>query len=172
MRTGMIARKLGMTRVFDAAGSHVPVTVLEVDACQVVGQRTEDRDGYTAVQLGVVHGPVVRDHGHELTKKVRKLALKTALSAKAASGQLRILDTAQAETHKTKVLASALDKLGWSSALILEGEATDENFSRAVRNIPGVDLLPQEGANVYDILRRDTLVLTKDALTALEARLK
>ncbi len=122
---------------------------------------------------GVVHGPVVRDHGHELTKKVRKLALKTALSAKAASGQLRILDAAQVETHKTKALASALDKLGWSSALILDGaETADENFSRAVRNIPGVDLLPQEGANVYDILRRDTLVLTKDALTALEARLK
>ena len=122
---------------------------------------------------GVTHGPVVRDHNHDLTKKVRKLALKTALSAKAASGQLRILDAAQAETHKTKALASALDKLGWSSALILDGaETADENFSRAVRNIPGVDLLPQEGANVYDILRRDTLVLTKDALTALEARLK
>ncbi len=121
---------------------------------------------------GVVHGPVVRDHSHDLTKKVRKLALKTALSAKAAAGQLQVLDTAKTDSHKTKALAGALGKLGWSSALIIDGAALDENFSRAVRNIPGVDLLPQEGANVYDILRRDTLVLTKDAVTALEARLK
>ncbi len=121
---------------------------------------------------GVTHGPTPRDHAHELTKKVRKLALKTALSAKAAAGQLEVLDAAQTDSHKTKALAAALGKLGWSSALIIDGAALDENFSRAVSNIPGVDLLPQEGANVYDILRRDTLVLTKDAVTALEARLK
>ena len=119
-----------------------------------------------------IFGPVVRSHAHDLPKKVRKLALKTALSAKVADGKLIVLDTAQAGSPKTKELAARLSKLGWTSVLFIDGAAVDGNFAMASRNIPYVDVLPQMGANVYDILRRDTLVLTKDAVQALEARLK
>jgi large subunit ribosomal protein L4 len=103
---------------------------------------------------------------------VRKLALKTALSSKQADGRLIVIDEAKGKTAKTKDLAKKLGKLGWSSALIIDGPTVDEQFRRAAANLPGVDLLPQQGANVYDILRRDTLVLTKDAVQHLEARLK
>jgi len=115
---------------------------------------------------------VVRDHGHSLNKKVRKLALKTALSAKMADGKLVVLDGAKTGEPKTSDLAKKLSNLGWSSALVIDGTELDVNFARAARNLPGIDLLPQQGANVHDILRRDTLVLTKDAVEALEARLK
>lgn len=120
----------------------------------------------------VIFGPVVRSHAHDMPKKVRKLALRTALSAKAASGKLVVLDSAAVDTFRTKEMAARLKKLGWSSVLVIDGEKVDENFARASRNIPLVDVLPQLGANVYDILRRDTLVLTRDAIQALEARLK
>ncbi len=119
-----------------------------------------------------IFGPVVRSHAHDLPKKVRKLALKTALSAKQADGKLIVIDAAKLAQPKTKDLVAAFAKLGWNSVLIVDGPALDENFRRATANIPGVDLLPQQGANVYDILRRDTLVLTKDAVQHLEARLK
>jgi large subunit ribosomal protein L4 len=119
-----------------------------------------------------IFGPVVRSHAHDLPKKVRKLGLKTALSAKAKDGKLVVLDTATSESGKTKDLVKQLGALGWSSALIIDGEAVDNGFARAARNIVGVDVLPQQGANVYDILRRDTLVLTKDAVAKLEERLK
>ncbi|MFD2233121.1 50S ribosomal protein L4 [Phaeospirillum tilakii] len=119
-----------------------------------------------------IFGPVVRSHAHDLPKKVRKLALKTALSAKAADGKLVVLDTAAAATPKTRELAARLASLGWSSVLVIDGAAVDGNFALASRNIPYVDVLPQAGANVYDILRRDTLVLTREAVEALEARLK
>jgi large subunit ribosomal protein L4 len=120
----------------------------------------------------VIFGPVVRSHAHDLPKKVRKLALKTALSAKAADGKLVVLDRAATAEHKTKSLADRLGKLGWGSVLVIDGPVLDENFRRAAANLIGVDLLPQQGANVYDILRRDTLVLTRDAVQHLEARLK
>ena len=121
---------------------------------------------------GRAFGPVLRSHAHKLPKKVRKLALKSALSAKAADGKLVVLEAAKADTPKTGDLAKKLGALGWSSALVIGGAALDESFRRAAGNIPGVDVLPEQGANVYDILRRDTLVLTKDAVEALEARLK
>jgi len=120
----------------------------------------------------VIFGPVVRSHAHDLPKKVRKLALKTALSAKAADGKLVVLDRAATAEHKTKGLAGRLGKLGWASVLVIDGPVLDENFRRAAANLIGIDLLPQQGANVYDILRRDTLVLTRDAVQHLEARLK
>ena len=120
----------------------------------------------------VIFGPVVRSHAHDLTKKVRKLALKTALSAKAAEGKLVVLESATSGEHKTKGLAGRLGKLGWDSVLVIDGPVVDENFRRAAANLHNVDLLPQQGANVYDILRRDTLVLTRDAVQHLEARLK
>jgi len=119
----------------------------------------------------VIFGPVVRSHAHDMNKKVRKLALKVALSAKAADGKLIVLDQAKAATPKTKDLAARLDALKWGSVLVIDG-TVDGNFALASRNMPFVDVLPSVGANVYDILRRDTLVLTKDAVEALEARLK
>ncbi len=119
----------------------------------------------------VIFGPVVRDHSHDLPKNFRKLALKTALSAKQAEGKLVVLDAAAAKSPKTKDMVKTLAGLGLTSALIID-EAVDATFSRAVGNIPQIDVLPQKGINVYDILRRDTLVLTKEAVAQLEARLK
>ncbi|NBC34824.1 MAG: 50S ribosomal protein L4, partial [Alphaproteobacteria bacterium] len=101
----------------------------------------------------VVFGPVVRDHGFDLPKKVRKLALKHALSSKMADGKLIILDEARTETHKTAAVRGQLEGLGLGSALIIDGETLDGNFTLATRNLPGVHVLPQQGANVYDILR-------------------
>jgi len=120
----------------------------------------------------VIFGPVVRSHEFDLQKKVRKLGLKTALSAKQAEGKLIVIDEAKVAEAKTKALRARLDALGWESVLIIDGAAVDEGFARAARNLPKVDVLPQQGANVYDILRRDTLVLTRDAVQQLEARLK
>jgi large subunit ribosomal protein L4 len=119
-----------------------------------------------------IFGPVVRSHEHDLTKKVRKLALKTALSAKAAAGQLVVIDEAVAESHKTKALAVNFKTMGLDSFLVIDGAVLNENFVRAARNIPLVDVLPSQGANVYDIIRRNILVLTKSAVSDLEARLK
>ena len=119
----------------------------------------------------VIFGPVVRSHAFDLQKKVRRLGLKTALSAKQAEGKLIVIDEAQLGEAKTKALRVRLDAFGWASVLIIDG-AVNENFARAARNLPRVDVLPQQGANVYDILRRDTLVLTRDAVQQLEARLK
>jgi large subunit ribosomal protein L4 len=120
---------------------------------------------------GVAHGPHPRDHSHDLPKKVRRLGLKVALSAKAAEGKLIVLDQAAAESPKTRELQKKLDGLGVANALVIGGEQLDQNFSLAARNIAGVDVLPQVGANVHDILRHDQLVLTKEAVQALEARL-
>ena len=121
---------------------------------------------------GVAFGPVVRSHAHSLPKKVRRLALRTALSVKQADGKLVILDKAEAKTAKTADLVKQVVKLGWDSALIIGGTELDANFTRAAGNIRGMDVLPQIGANVYDILRRDTLVLTQDASEQLQERLK
>ena len=117
-------------------------------------------------------GPVVRSHAVDMPKKVRKLALKHALSAKAASGELMVVDAAEVKSHKTKDLAAKLDKLGITSALFVDGDEVSQQFDLAARNLPTVDVLPEAGANVYDILRRDTLVLTKAAVAKLEERLK
>ena len=118
---------------------------------------------------GVVHGPVVRDHGYALPKKVRRLGLISALSQKQADGKLVVLDAANG-TAKTKELAAKLKALGWGSVLIVDG-AVDEAFLRASRNIPHVDVLPTAGANVYDILKHDMLVLTTAGVEALRERL-
>ena len=117
------------------------------------------------------HGPVVRSHKHNLPKKIRILGLKSALSAKQAEGKLLILDNAET-TGKTKDLVKQFEKLGLSSVLLIDGQQLNESFTRAVRNIPKIDALPQQGANVYDILKKETLVLPRDAIQSLEARLK
>jgi large subunit ribosomal protein L4 len=120
----------------------------------------------------VIFGPVVRDHGFSLQKKVRQLGLKTALTAKQKEGKLVVLDKASMNEPKTGALAKQFAALGWTSVLIIDGPDLDQNFARAARNLPGIDVLPQQGANVYDIMRRDTLVVTRDAVQHLEARLK
>ena len=119
-----------------------------------------------------IFGPVVRSHAFDLQKKVRRLGLKTALSAKQVEGKLVVIDTAHIGEAKTKALRPRLAALGWDSVLIIDGSVVEENFARATRNLPRVDVMPQQGANVYDILRRDTLVLTREAVRQLEARLK
>ena len=120
---------------------------------------------------GVYKGPTPRSHGHDLPKKVRVLGLKHALSAKAKAGELVVIDAAVSD-GKTGALAKMIANLGWKRALIIDGAAVNENFAQAARNIEGLDVLPTMGANVFDILKRDTLVITKAGLEALEARLK
>jgi large subunit ribosomal protein L4 len=120
---------------------------------------------------GKSFGPVVRSHAHALPKKVRRLGLKTALSAKAKAGSLIIIDEAKTTDGKTKTLAAQIKKLGWTSALIIDGATPDDAFYLAIRNLIGIDVLPEFGANVYDILRREKLVLTKSAIEKLEERL-
>ena len=119
-----------------------------------------------------IFGPVVRSHASELQKKVRRLGLKIALSAKRSEGKLVVIDCAHVDEGKTKALRTRLAAFGGDSVLIIDGSVVEENFARAARNLPRVDVLSHQGANVYDILRRDTLVLTRDAVRRLEARLK
>lgn len=121
---------------------------------------------------GKAFGPVVRDHAHELPKKVKALALRHALSSKAKDAGLIIIDDAKLAEPKTKILLGHFGKLDLSSALVIGGAEIDANFGLAARSIPNVDVLPVQGINVYDILRRDKLVLTRSAVDALEARFK
>lgn len=135
------------------------------------GARHGNRRAPIFVGGGVAHGPRVRSHEISLPKKVRRLALKHALSAKQAEGSIIVIDEAKLGDAKTKAIVDAFAKLDISNALIVDREF-DEGFGRAVRNVPNVDLLPVVGANVYDILRAKKLVLTKAAVEGLEARLK
>jgi len=121
---------------------------------------------------GRAFGPIPRDHGFDLPKKIRKLGLKTALSSKQADGKLIVVDNADLKAGKTKDLVAKLEKLGLANALFVDGSEVNANFKLAIQNIPNVDVLPSQGANVYDIIRRDTLVLTKAAVAKLEERLK
>jgi len=121
---------------------------------------------------GKAFGPKPRSHAIDLPKKVRALAMRHALSSKARSEALMVLDSAEVDAPKTKELNAKLDKLGLANALIVSGQEVQESFAKAARNIPNIDVLPVQGLNVYDILRRDNLVLTKDAIAALEARFK
>ncbi|MCB1351672.1 MAG: 50S ribosomal protein L4 [Rhodobacteraceae bacterium] len=121
---------------------------------------------------GTYKGPTPRSHAHDLTKKFRALGLRHALSAKAGAGDLVVIETAEIAEAKTRVLAKTIGDLGWKKVLIIDGAQVNEEFARAARNIDGLDVLPSIGANVYDILRRDKLVLTRAAVEALEARLK
>jgi large subunit ribosomal protein L4 len=120
----------------------------------------------------VIFGPVVRDHAHDMPKKVRALALRMALSSKQKDGKLIILDDAKMADHKTAMLSKKLLKMGLTNVLFIDGSNLDLNFAKAARNLPLVDVLPEAGANVYDILRRDVLVLTKNAVEQLQERLK
>ena len=180
VRADILSRMVNWQLAKRRAGTHKTKDVSEVSG---TGKKPYRQKGTGRARQGslrspqfrggaVIFGPVVRSHAHELTKKVRKLALRTALAAKQADGKLVVLDVARADSHKTKALASQLKGLGLSSALIIDGANLDVNFIRAAANIPLIDVLPEQGANVYDILRRDTLVLTRNAVEQLEARLK
>ncbi len=180
MRSDLLARMVNWQLAKRRAGTHKTKGRSEVSG-STRKQYRQKGTGRARIGAGDVSqfrgggrafGPVPRDHSHKLPKKVRKLALKTALSAKAAEGKLVVLDAAKLEKGKTAELADKLGKLGWSSVLLIDGATVDQGLARAAHNLPGVDVLPQIGANVYDILRRDTLALTKDAVEALEARLK
>ncbi|MEL6481779.1 MAG: 50S ribosomal protein L4 [Pseudomonadota bacterium] len=134
------------------------------------GARHGDRAVAQFRKGGRAFGPKVRSHAHDLPKKVRALGLKMALSAKAKAGEIVVIDEAKLAEAKTRQLAQKVDSLGWKTALVIDGTELDTNFERAARNLDSVHLLPGEGANVYDILKNQTLVLTKAGLAAIEAR--
>jgi len=136
------------------------------------GARHGDKGAPIFRHGGVYKGPQPRSHAHELPKKFRALGLRHALSAKAKAGELIIIDTLAMTEAKSSILAKAAKELGWKRVLIIDGAEVDGNFALAARNIEGIDVLPSMGANVYDILKRDQLVITKAGVEALEARLK
>lgn len=181
VRADLLQRMVRWQLAKRRAGTHKTKTVSEISGTTRKPWRQKGtgraRQGTTRSPQfrggAVIFGPTPRKHGHKLPKKVRRLAMKSALSSKQAEGKLIILETTELKKAKTNALAKQLEKLGWlPSVLVIDGQSANSDFARAARNIPGVDVLPQQGANVYDILRRDTLVLTKDAVQHLEARLK
>ncbi|MEQ8664634.1 MAG: 50S ribosomal protein L4 [Rhodospirillales bacterium] len=180
VREDLMARTVNWQLAKRRAGTHKVKGRSEVAATKAKPFRQKGtgraRQGTTvAPQMrggGVVFGPTPRDHSISLPKKVRKAALISALSAKQAAGQLVVIDTVAMKAPKTADLAKKVSDLGWSNVLIIDGEEVDANFSKAARNIAGLDVLPSKGANVYDILRRETLVLTKDGVDKLVERLK
>jgi large subunit ribosomal protein L4 len=180
VRSDIMHRCVEWQRAKRRAGTHATRTVSQIQGTTAKphnqkGTGRARQGSLRSVQFrggAVAHGPVPRSHATDLPKKVRRLALRSALSAKQAAGQLFVIDEAKLKDPKTKALVERIGKLGWSSALIIDGAAVDENFANAARNIVGIDVLPSMGTNVYDILRRQVLVLTKDAVNALEARLK
>jgi large subunit ribosomal protein L4 len=135
------------------------------------GARHGDRNAPIFRKGGIYKGPTPRSHGHDLPKKFRKLGLKHALSAKAKAGELVVIESVETE-GKTAALAKQVANLGWKRALVIDGAEVNAAFLQAAQNIEGLDILPSQGANVYDILKRDTLVITKAGVEALEARLK
>ena len=134
------------------------------------GARHGSRRAAQFVGGAKAHGPVVRSHAFDLTKKFRALALRHALSSKVKSGSLVIMDSVNLADPKTAGLRASLEKIGLKNVLVIAGAEVDANFKLAARNIPNVDVLPNAGLNVYDVLRRHTLVLTKDAVEAIQAR--
>lgn len=178
-RADILQRVVEWQRARKRAGTHASKTRSEVSgttkkafkqkgtgrARQGTHRATQHRGGAR------VHGPVVRDHGFSLPKKIRALGLKMALSAKQASGQLRIIDEAKVKDAKTAVMVKQFEKLALSKPLFITGAIVDEAFAKSARNIKGVDVLPVQGANVYDILRHKELVLTKEAVEGLQSRL-
>jgi large subunit ribosomal protein L4 len=136
------------------------------------GARHGSRKAGILVGGGKAFGPRFRSHETSLNKKVRALGLRHALSTKAKASEIIVIDKAEVKEAKTKLIQAAFAKLGWLNALIIDGATVNEGFANAARNIPNIDVLPVQGINVYDILRRKNLVLTKAAVEALEARFK
>ena len=179
-RADILHRVVRWQRAKSQAGTHSVLTRAEVSYSTKKIYRQKGtggaRHGSKKAPIfrhgGVVKGPIPRSHAHDLNKKFRALGLKHALSAKAGSGNLMVIDSIEMAEGKTGVLAKAARELGWKRVLIIDGADVNENFARAARNIEGIDVLPSMGANVYDILLRDQLVITKAGVEALEARLK
>ena len=179
VRRDILARMVNWQRAKKRGGNHMTKVVSEIRGTTAKPYRQKGTGRARQGSLrspqfrggAVIFGPRVRDHAHDLPKKVRRMALRCELSSKQADGKLIVLDDAKVDEPRTGALASRLDKLGWSSVLIITGAEVDANFARAAANLPRVDVLPQQGANVFDILRRDTLVLTKEAVKHLEERL-
>lgn len=180
VRKDILARVVEWQRAKARAGTHKTKTRSEVSG---TGKKPFKQKGSGNARQGTLrapqhegggraHGPVVRSHAYSLNKKVRALGLCHALSAKAAEGKLLVIDAAETKAAKTAALAKNFEGLGLKKPLIIGGEVLNENFAKAARNLKGVDVLPLQGANVYDILRHSELVLTKDAALALQARLK
>jgi large subunit ribosomal protein L4 len=180
MRSDLIARAVNWQLAKRRTGSHKTKQRSEVrgTSAKMNKQKGTGRARHgneKAPQMrggGVAFGPVVRSHAFKLPKKVRRLALKIALSAKQAAGNLVVIDAAKLKSGKTKDLVQRVNRLGWNSALIIEGAEIDNNFANAASNVIGMNVLPSAGANVFDIMRSGTLVLTQDAVRKLVERLK
>jgi large subunit ribosomal protein L4 len=180
VRKDIIARMVNWQLAKRRAGTHKVKGRSEVSATKAKpfnqkGSGRARQGTRVAPQMrggGVVFGPAVRTHNIKLPKKVRQLALKSALSEKQADGNLIVIDKLELKSGKTKDLNQKFATLGWGSALVIDGADIDVGFARAASNVIGLDFLPSMGANVYDILRRDKLVLTKDAVEKLVERLK
>ena len=180
VRGDILARAINWQLAKHHSGTHKTKTRSEISGTNAKPFRQKGsgraRQGtHRAPQMrggGKSFGPRVRNHSHSLPKKVRRLALRIALSAKQAEGKLVILDKTKVNSAKTGDLAKQLDKLGWGNGLVIDGNEVDATFAHAATNIVGIDVLPSIGANVYDIMRRETLVLTKDAVEKLVERLK
>ncbi|MFO1175258.1 MAG: 50S ribosomal protein L4 [Paracoccaceae bacterium] len=179
-RADILHRVVRWQRARAQAGTHSAKTRSEVSYSTkkiyrqkgTGGARHGDKKAPIFRHGGKYKVPTPRSHAHDLPKQFRALGLKHALSAKAGSGNLVILEAATMTEAKTARLAKAARELGWKKVLIIDGANVNENFARAARNIEGIDVLPSIGANVYDILKRETLVITKAGVEALEARLK
>ena len=179
-RAEILQRVVRCQRAKSQAGTHSTLTRAEVSYSTKKIYRQKGtggaRHGSKKAPIfrhgGVVKGPTPRSHAHDLPKKFRALGLRHALSAKLKAGELVIIDTAAMTDAKTAMLAKTVQERGWKRVLVIDGATVDANFALAARNIEGVDVLPTIGANVYDILKRDTLVITKAGVEALEARLK
>lgn len=179
-RKDILQRVVEWQRAKARAGTHKTKTRAEVSG---TGKKPFKQKGTGNARQGTLrapqhegggraHGPVVRSHGYSLNKKVRSLGLKHALSAKKAEGKLIVVDTLAVKAAKTKTVSAQLKALGLTKPLFIGGEKIDAGFAKAIHNLIGVDALPVQGANVYDILRHKELVISKEAVAALEARLK
>jgi large subunit ribosomal protein L4 len=179
-RADILHRVVRWQRAKAQAGTHSVLTRAEVSYSTkkiykqkgTGGARHGSRKAPIFRHGGVVKGPISRSHAHDLPKQFRALGLRHALSAKAKAGELIILDSIAMAEGKTATLAKVAKELGWKRVLVIDGATVDANFAQAARNIAGIDVLPTMGANVYDILKRDQLVITKAGIEALEARLK
>jgi len=178
-RADILHRVVRWQRARAQAGTHKVKTRSEVSYSKkkiyrqkgTGGARHGSRSAPIFRKGGIYKGPTPRSHAHDLPKKFRKLGLRHALSAKAKAGELVVIEAAESD-GKTATLAKAVKNLSWKRALVIDGASVNEGFAKAAANIEGIDVLPSIGANVYDILKRDTLVLTKAGVEALEARLK
>ncbi len=180
VRKDILHRMVQWQRAKAQSGTHKTKTISEISG---TGKKPFKQKGSGNARQGsmrsaqmrggsTIFGPVVRSHAIDLPKKVRKLALRVALSSKQADGTLFIVDNFDVKLPKTKAMVELFAKNSWDAPLFIDGNAVNENFAKAARNIIHVDVLPQQGANVYDILRHKQLILTKDAVKHLEERLK